>query len=74
LIPPSKNSLHSAWRSLTALALSGKEYMTTFPSLNRVGEGFRLRNADEKVRCEAGAYAWFRIAHLDPYVFNLIGT
>ncbi|EEP81184.1 predicted protein [Uncinocarpus reesii 1704] len=37
-----------------------KEVLMRFPILHRIGESFRPGNADEKLRCEAGAYAWLR--------------
>lgn len=38
----------------------GKRVMIRFPLPYRVGEAFRPGNADEKLRTEAGAYAWLR--------------
>lgn len=35
-----------------------KEVLMRFPMPHRVGEEFRPGNADEKIRCEAGTYAW----------------
>ncbi|KAK2798120.1 hypothetical protein FQN50_008931 [Emmonsiellopsis sp. PD_5] len=35
-----------------------RRVLMRFPLQHRVGEQFRPGNADEKVRCEAGAYAW----------------
>lgn len=35
-----------------------KRVMVRFPLPYRVGEALRAGNADEKVRCEAGTYAW----------------
>lgn len=35
-----------------------KKALMRFPILHRVGESFRPGNADEKIRCEAGTYAW----------------
>ncbi|RFU31918.1 hypothetical protein B7463_g4434, partial [Scytalidium lignicola] len=44
-----------------------------FPLPYRVGEAFRPGNADEKLRCEAGAYAWLQENCPDvpiPYLFG----
>ncbi|KAK2798474.1 hypothetical protein FQN50_008834 [Emmonsiellopsis sp. PD_5] len=40
------------------LVCGRKEVLMRFPILHRVGESFRPGNADEKIRCEAGTYAW----------------
>ncbi|PGH27641.1 hypothetical protein AJ80_00654 [Polytolypa hystricis UAMH7299] len=37
-----------------------KRLMIRFPLPYRVGEDYRPGNADEKLRCEAGTYAWMR--------------
>ncbi|PGH10633.1 hypothetical protein AJ79_05347 [Helicocarpus griseus UAMH5409] len=34
--------------------------MIRFPLPHRIGEAFRPGNADEKLRCEAGAYVWLQ--------------
>lgn len=39
---------------------AGKWMMIRFPLPYRVGEAFRPGNADEKLRTEAGAYAWLQ--------------
>ncbi|KAL2826910.1 hypothetical protein BJY01DRAFT_143080 [Aspergillus pseudoustus] len=36
----------------------GNRVIVRFPLPYRIGEDFRPGNADEKIRCEAGAYAW----------------
>lgn len=36
----------------------GERVLLRFPLPCRVGDAFRPGNGDEKVRCEAGAYAW----------------
>ncbi|OAT14135.1 hypothetical protein BDBG_09218 [Blastomyces gilchristii SLH14081] len=36
----------------------GDRVMLRLPLPYHVGEAFRLGNADERVRCEAGTYAW----------------
>lgn len=38
----------------------GKQFMVRFPLPFRIGENYRPGNADEKVRCEAGTYAWLQ--------------
>lgn len=37
---------------------SGHRVLVRFPLPYRIGENFRPGNGDEKVRCEAGTYAW----------------
>ncbi|KAB8213342.1 hypothetical protein BDV33DRAFT_66606 [Aspergillus novoparasiticus] len=37
---------------------SGHRVLVRFPLPYRIGEDFRPGNGDEKVRCEAGTYAW----------------
>lgn len=39
---------------------SGRRVIMRLPLPYRVGEGFRPGNADEKLRCEAGAYIWMQ--------------
>lgn len=39
---------------------SGKQLMIRFPLPYRIGEYPCPGNADEKVRCEAGTYAWLQ--------------
>jgi hypothetical protein len=36
----------------------GNRVLVRFPLPYRIGEDFRPGNADEKIRCEAGTYAW----------------
>jgi hypothetical protein len=36
----------------------GDRVLVRFPLPYRIGENFRPGNGDEKVRCEAGTYAW----------------
>lgn len=38
----------------------GKRVLVRFPLPYRVGEAFRPGNGDEKIRCEAGTYAWLQ--------------
>lgn len=35
-----------------------QKVLIRFPVLHRVGDDFRPGNADEKIRCEVGTYAW----------------
>lgn len=39
---------------------AGKQVMIRFPLPYKVGESFCPGNADEKIRCEAGTYAWLQ--------------
>lgn len=39
---------------------SGQRLILRFPLPYHVGEAFRPGNADEKIRCEAGTYAWLQ--------------
>lgn len=39
---------------------NGKRVLVRFPLPYRVGEAFRPGNGDEKIRCEAGTYAWLQ--------------
>jgi hypothetical protein len=39
---------------------NSKRVLMRFPLPYRVGEAFRPGNGDEKVRCEAGTYAWLQ--------------
>jgi hypothetical protein len=39
---------------------NGKRVLVRFPPPYRVGEAFRPGNGDEKIRCEAGTYAWLQ--------------
>lgn len=38
----------------------GKRVLLRFPLPCRVGDAFHPGNGDEKIRCEAGAYAWLQ--------------
>lgn len=38
----------------------GGRVLLRFPLPYRVGDAFRPGNGDEKIRCEAGAYAWLQ--------------
>jgi hypothetical protein len=38
----------------------GRRVILRFPLPYRVGDEFRPGNGDEKIRCEAGAYAWLQ--------------
>lgn len=52
---------------------SGKRLMLRFPLPYRVGDGFRPGNGDEKIRCEAGTYAWFQQNARDVPIPRLYG-
>lgn len=39
---------------------NGKRVLLRFPLPYRVGEAYRPGNGDEKIRCEAGTYAWLQ--------------
>lgn len=41
-------------------AQHGKRVLLRFPLPYRVGEAFNPGNSDEKIRCEAGTYAWLQ--------------
>lgn len=45
----------SDWKDRQQL---GNDVLIRFPLPYRVGEEFRPGNGDEKIQCEAGAYAW----------------
>lgn len=47
--------------------------MLRFPLLYRVGDAFRPGKRDEKVRCEAGAYAWLEENCPDVPILKLYG-
>lgn len=37
-----------------------REVLIRFPILHKIGDSFQPGNADEKIRCEAGTYAWLQ--------------
>ncbi|PGG97357.1 hypothetical protein AJ79_09228 [Helicocarpus griseus UAMH5409] len=45
---------------IPVLVRGQKQVLMRFPILHRVGESFRPGNADEKIQCEAGTYAWLK--------------
>ncbi|QQK47979.1 Aminoglycoside phosphotransferase [Penicillium digitatum] len=51
----------------------GLRVILRFPLPYRVGEGFRPGNGDEKIRCEAGAYAWLQQNCPDVPIARLYG-
>lgn len=51
----------------------GNRVMMRFPLPYRVGEEFRPGNGDEKVLCEAGAYAWLQENCLEVPIPRLYG-
>ncbi|OJJ83831.1 uncharacterized protein ASPGLDRAFT_66777 [Aspergillus glaucus CBS 516.65] len=52
---------------------SGKLLILHFPLPYHVGEAFWPENADEKIRCEAGTYAWLQQNCLDVPIPRLYG-
>jgi hypothetical protein len=56
-----KDWLHGSFNVCVPVMLSNwdrKRVLVRFPLPYRVGEDFMPGNGDEKVRCEAGTYAW----------------
>lgn len=51
----------------------GNRVILRFPLPYRIGESFRPGNGDEKVQCEAGAYAWLQQNCPDIPVAQLYG-
>ena len=58
---------------VTIFAQNPRRVIVRFPLPYRVGEDFRPGNADEKVRCEAGTYAWLEQACPDIPIPRLYG-
>lgn len=54
--------LHGSFNVCVPITIDswGKRVLMRFPLPYRVGESFRPGNCDEKVRCEAGSYAWLQ--------------
>lgn len=55
------NWLHGSFNVCVPITIDswgGKRVLMRFPLPYRIGEAFRPGNCDEKIRCEAGAYAW----------------
>lgn len=55
--------LHGSFNVCVPIAIdtwNGKRALLRFPLPYRVGEAFRPGNGDEKIRCEAGTYAWLQ--------------
>lgn len=54
-----KNWMFGSYNVCIPVIINGcKQVLIRFPISHRVGESFRPGNADEKIRCEAGTYAW----------------
>lgn len=57
------NWLHGSFNVCVPITIDswdGKRVLMRFPLPYRVGESFRSGNCDEKIQCEAGAYAWLQ--------------
>jgi hypothetical protein len=52
---------------------AGRRVLLRFPLPYRVGDRFRPGNGDEKIQCEAGAYAWLQQNCPDVPIPNLYG-
>lgn len=52
---------------------NGRRVLIRFPLPYRVGEAVRPGNGDEKVRCEAGTYAWLQENCVDVPIPHLYG-
>ena len=53
--------LHGSFNVCVPVTIStwqGKRVLLRFPLPYRVGDSFQPGNGDEKIRCEAGTYAW----------------
>lgn len=62
-VSDTKDWLHGSFNVLVPVKINcwaGKQVLMRFPLPYRIGESFRPGNCDEKVRCEAGAYAWLQ--------------
>ncbi|KAL4885637.1 hypothetical protein BJY04DRAFT_214427 [Aspergillus karnatakaensis] len=58
-----ENWLHGSFNVCVPVTIDswpGKRVLMRFPLPYRLGEKFRPGNCDEKLRCEAGAYAWLQ--------------
>lgn len=58
-----ENWLHGSFNVCVPVAIDGwnkKRVLIRFPLPYRIGEAFRPGNGDEKIRCEAGSYAWLQ--------------
>ncbi|KAK2807024.1 hypothetical protein FQN50_005598 [Emmonsiellopsis sp. PD_5] len=63
-------TVSSGWQGKTQ---TGQRLMLRFPLPYRVGDAFRPGNSDEKLRCEAGTYAWFQQNAADVPIPQLYG-
>ena len=73
------NWLHGSFNLCIPIVIQGgnnrpdQQFIIRFPLPYRVGETYRPGNADEKLRCEAGAYIWLQAHCPDipiPYLFG----
>lgn len=55
-----KGWLRGSFNVCIPISTPGCKVLMRFPILHRVGETFRPGNAHEKIRCEAGTYAWLK--------------
>ncbi|EED22707.1 conserved hypothetical protein [Talaromyces stipitatus ATCC 10500] len=58
-----ENWLHGSYNVCVPVTIScwnKKRVLIRFPLPYRIGEAFRPGNGDEKIRCEAGTYAWLQ--------------
>ncbi|KAH8425913.1 uncharacterized protein LDX57_003654 [Aspergillus melleus] len=61
-VADTENWLHGSFNVCIFIIIDswdGKRVLLRFPLPYRIGESFRPGNCDEKIRCEAGSYAWF---------------
>ncbi|RHZ62495.1 hypothetical protein CDV55_102906 [Aspergillus turcosus] len=61
-VADTENWLHGSFNVCVPVTIDswGKRVLLRFPLPYRVGESFRPGNCDEKIRCEAGSYAWLQ--------------
>ncbi|KAI9038762.1 uncharacterized protein KD926_010497 [Aspergillus affinis] len=62
-VADTENWLHGSFNVCVPITIDswdGKRVLLRFPLPYRIGESFRPGNCDEKVRCEAGSYAWLQ--------------
>lgn len=53
--------LHGSFNLCVPVSINNSsKVLVRFPLPHRVGDSFRPGNSDEKVRCEAGTYAWLQ--------------
>lgn len=63
-VAPLQDWLHGSYNVCIPVTVLNKQHLKSvlirFPLPYRVGEDFRPGNGDEKIRCEAGTYAWIQ--------------